>query len=304
MGKPSVAEVNERIERKLQELDSDRADRERAHKVVRNVEARVDEVREELKRTRELLDRRRAVVKEVREDLAVAELEAEIERLRALVGEAPTAEAQGDTEIVDEDVAHLGSRLDDLAGMIEEGIATRDRLLDKLDRLRERDAEAERALDEATQERDDDREALEHLRARRKKIKERMDRPSEHFAYAEFDCRNGQDLPEQSEPAIKLWCERIGEPLRKRFGPVHINSGYRPSAYNASVGGEPNSVHIYDFPGRNFRAVAVDFRCEDGSPSEWYEFVAGKADGRGIYSSFVHADTRGQIGWRDATWSG
>jgi hypothetical protein len=304
MAKLSVADVNKRIEEKLKDLKRDQAARERAQRMVRSVDARVEELREELKRTREVLDHRREIVKEVREDLQVAELEAEIERLRALVGEVPEDQALGDVEIVDEEAARLGSRLDDLAGLIEEGIATRDRLLDKLDRLRERDAEAESALEEATNERDEDREALKRLRARRKKVKERMDRPSPHFAYAEFDCRNGQDLPKESEPAIKLWCERIGEPLRERFGPVHVNSGYRPAPYNASVGGEPNSVHIYDFPGRNFRAVAVDITCERGTAAEWYAFVAGKADGRGIYSTFVHADTRGQIGWGDATWSG
>jgi hypothetical protein len=304
MAKQSIAEVNKRIEGKLKDLKSDRANRERAQKIVGNVDARVDEVREELKRTREVLDRRRAVAKEVREDLRVAGLEAEIDRLRTLVGETPEGQAQGDLEIKDEEVAQLGGRLDDLSGLIEEGIATRDRLLDKLDRLRERDAEAERALDEAISERDEDREALARVRARRKKINERMDRPSPHFAFAEFDCRNGQELPKAAEPAVKEWCERIGEPLRERFGPVHINSGYRPAAYNASVEGEPNSIHIYDYPGRNFRSVAVDVTCDSGSPADWYAFVAGKADGRGVYGTFIHADTRGQIGWQDATWSG
>jgi hypothetical protein len=304
VAKQSIAEVNKRIEEKLKDLKRDRADKERAQRIVRNVDAGVDELREELKRTRQLLDRHRAVVKEVREDLAVAKLEEEVERLRALVGEVPEGQTEGDVEIKDEEVALLGGRLDDLSGLIEEGIATRDRLLDKLDRLRERDAEAGQALNEAVNERDEDREALERLRARRQKIKERMDRPSSHFAYAEFDCRNGQELPKAAEPAVKEWCERIGEPLRDRFGAVHINSGYRPAAYNASVGGEPNSVHIYDFADRNFRAVAVDFTCERGSPAEWYAFAAGKADGRGIYATFIHADTRSRIGWADATWSG
>ena len=302
--KLTAAEMNERIEEKLNELKKDRAERERARKIVSKVDARADELREELKRTRRALDRHREVAKEVREDLGVAELEAEIERLRTLVGEVPEGEAQGDFEVKDEEVARLGSRLDDLAGRIEEGLATRDRLLDRLDRLRERDAEAEAALDEALTERDEDRDALERMRARRKKINERQDRPSPHFAYAEFDCRNGQDLPKAAEPAIKEWCKRIGEPLRERFGAVHINSAFRPAPYNASVNGEPNSIHIYDYPGRNFRAVAADFTCEKGSPADWYAFIAGKADGRGSYATFIHADTRGQIGWAAATWSG
>lgn len=304
MTKLNVAKINEQIEAKLKELKSGRTKTERARKIVSKVDARVDELRDELKQIRLELDQRRAAVKEVREDFHVAELEEEIGRLRAAAGDVPEGLVEVDADGGDEQLSRLGSRLDDLSGLVEEGLATRDRLLDRLDRLRDRESEAEKVLGEAIDERDEDREALERIRARRKKIQDRMDRPSPHFAYAEFDCRNGQDLPEAAEPAVKVWCERIGEPLRKQFGPVHINSGYRPTEYNASVGGEPNSVHIYDFPGRSFAAVAVDITCETGSPEEWYAFTAGKADGRGIYATFHHADTRGQIGWADATWSG
>jgi hypothetical protein len=304
MPKLNAAEMNEKIEAKLKDLKRGQAKTERAQKIVSKVDARSAELREELKQIRLELDERRAVVKEVRENLHVAELEEEVERLRVAAGEAPEGLVATDDE--DEQISLLGSRLDTLSGLVEEGLATRDRLLDRLDRLKEREAEAESVLDEAINERDEDREALTRLRARRQKIKERADRPSQHFAYAEFDCRNGQALPKESEPAVKDWCERIGEPLRKRFGAVHINSAYRPVEYNASVGGEPNSVHIYDYPDRNFAAVAVDVTCEKGSPDEWYAFTAGKADGRGIYSTFHHADNRGRFNppWSAATWSG
>ena len=304
MAKLNVAEMNEAIEAKLKDLKGGRAKTERAQKKVSKVDARVDELRDELKQIRLELDHRRAVVKEVREDLHVAELEEEVERLRAAAGEVPEGLVEGDTDGDAEQISRLGARLDNLSGLIEEGLATRDRLIDRLDRLRDRETGAERVLDETINEREEDREALKRMRARRQKIHDRMDRPSPHFAYAEFDCRNGKALPKAAESAVKEWCERIGEPLRKKFGPVHINSGYRPADYNASVGGERNSVHIYDFPGRNFGAVAVDVTCETGSPEEWYGFTAGKADGRGIYASFHHADTRGRIGWSDATWSG
>jgi predicted nucleic acid-binding Zn-ribbon protein len=304
MAKLNLTEMNERVEEKLKDLKRGQAKTERAHKIVSKVDAKVDELRDELKQVRQELDQRRAVVKEVREDLHVAELENEVARLRVAAGEVPEGTVGDEIEGNEEQISQLGARLESLSGIIEEGIATRDRLLDRLDRLREREAEAEGVLDEAIKERDEDRKALERMRERRKRIKERTDRPSAHFAYAEFDCRNGQKLPKASEPAVKDWCERIGEPLRKRFGAVHINSGYRPAAYNASVGGEQNSVHIYDYPGRNFAAVAVDITCEKGSPQEWYAFTAGKADGRGIYATFHHADTRARIGWGSATWSG
>jgi predicted nucleic acid-binding Zn-ribbon protein len=302
MAKLNVAEMNKQIEAKLKELKSGQAKTKRAQKIVSKVDAKVDELRDELKQIRLELDQRRAVLKEVREDLRVSELEEEVKRLRAEVGGVPDGLVELDTD--DEQITQLESSLDSLSGLIEEGLATRDRLLDRLDRLREREAEAEKVLDEATKGRDEDREALERMRARRKKIKERVDRPSPHFAYAEFDCRNGKKLPKEAEPAVKDWCERIGEPLRKKFGPVHINSAYRPSDYNASINGASNSVHIYDFPDRNFATVAVDITCETGSPAEWYAFTEGKANGRGLYATFHHADTRGRIGWSDATWSG
>ena len=304
MPKLNIIEINLRIEARLRELKLDRAQRERAQKTASKVEARVDELRTELIHTREALQRHRAALKEVREDLHIAELEAEIERLREQLGEVPPGLLQPEDRADDVQVARFEARLDSLAGLIEEGVATRDRLLDRLDRLRERDADAQRAVDEAIREIDDDRQTLERMRKRRQRIKERMDRPSVHFAYAEFDCHNGQDLPKAAEPAVKDWCQRIGEPLRRRFGAVHINSAYRPAAYNASVGGEQNSIHIYDFAGRNFRAVAADISCERGTPEQWYAFTGGKADGRGIYATFHHADTRGRIGWADATWTG
>lgn len=124
---------------------------------------------------------------------------------------------------------------------------------------------------------------------------------SEHFRISEFDCHNGQKVPTAAVPALRAWCREFGEPLRREFGEVHINSGYRPEAYNRSIGGEPNSVHIYDF---HPDAVAGDFTCERGNPREWAAFLNDRADGLGTYSSFVHADNRHRIGWPTARWSG
>lgn len=144
------------------------------------------------------------------------------------------------------------------------------------------------------------------IKRQAKKLRRSKYYASQNFMYSEFDCKNGQKIPAASRPAVREWCRRVGEPARAKFGPVGITSGFRPSGYNSDIGGAPNSVHIWDYPGRECKAVAVDWYAASGGPREWYDFTAGRADGRGYYpySGFHHADTRNNIGWPDATWSG
>lgn len=282
-----LAQINARIKAKLRELDDDRADRERAAKLVASLDARAEDIAAELTRARQRLNRRREALAEVRQDLEDAN--------------AATPDADTDEE------AELAARRDELAGEIEEAVALRDRLLSRLDRLQDKQDAAKAALKKVLDESAEDREALARLRERRKRAQEQAaqnDRPSPNFTWAEFDCNDGTPLPQQSKPAVRHWCQTVGELVRARYGSVHINSAFRHRAYNARIGGEDNSVHIYDFPGREFKAVAVDFSCAKGSPPEWYSFTSGKADGRGLYATFHHADTRNRIGWPDATWRG
>lgn len=99
--------------------------------------------------------------------------------------------------------------------------------------------------------------------------------------------------------------------LRTDLGaPISLTSTYRSTAYNAVIGGEPNSYHT--------KFLAIDFTCSAGDPEEWGERLRsyrGKRfidpatkktftfrGGVGIYSSrnFVHLDTRGY----DSDWRG
>lgn len=41
-------------------------------------------------------------------------------------------------------------------------------------------------------------------------------------------------------------CEKILEPIRAQFGPVHVHDGYRNPEHNAAVGGKPTSWHQFD----------------------------------------------------------
>lgn len=284
VGVSSTPKLDARIKGKLDELAKDREDRDRVERVLARVDARVDEVRDELRRIRRVIARRREVLKDLRADL---------KELEAKTPDEDTAEE-----------AKLRERLDHLAGLHEEAIALRDRLLMRLDRLSDRSDDAKKALQEIVDEHEEDRQAYVRLKRKRQRIREqraKKDQPSEHFTYAEFDCNDGTPVPEAAKPAIKALCRDVLEPARARFGTIHINSGYRTESWNRQVGGESNSVHRYDLhPG----AAAADWTAQRGSARDWYEFTAGKADGRGLYSTFHHADNRNRIGWPDSTWTG
>ena len=73
---------------------------------------------------------------------------------------------------------------------------------------------------------------------------------SEHFALAEFTRsesakRHGvsnEPTPEHLEN-LKVLCEKILEPIRTKFGPLNISSGYRSKVLNHYIGGSLSSQH-------------------------------------------------------------
>ena len=73
---------------------------------------------------------------------------------------------------------------------------------------------------------------------------------SAHFNLAEFTRsesakRHGvsnQPTPEHLEN-IKVLCEKVLEPIRMKFGPINISSGYRSKVLNHYIGGSLRSQH-------------------------------------------------------------
>lgn len=73
---------------------------------------------------------------------------------------------------------------------------------------------------------------------------------SAHFNLAEFTRsesakRHGvsnEPTPEHLEN-IKILCERILEPIRMKFGPINISSGYRSKVLNHYISGSLRSQH-------------------------------------------------------------
>lgn len=115
---------------------------------------------------------------------------------------------------------------------------------------------------------------------------------SPHFKVQEFHCKDGTHVPKAAVPALKKLCEEVLEPLRERFGPCTVMSGYRPTVYNKRIGGARFSQHIYDL---HPATVAADLIFARGRPSEWADAAEPllQRGGLGRYPGFLHVDSRG-----------
>lgn len=77
---------------------------------------------------------------------------------------------------------------------------------------------------------------------------------SPHFELSELlvseaAARKGlpNDPPDGYVERLRTLAADVLEPLRARFGPVHVNSGYRSPAVNAAIGGSATSAHMQGF---------------------------------------------------------
>lgn len=133
-------------------------------------------------------------------------------------------------------------------------------------------------------------------------------RLSPHFTVEEFDCRNGTKVPTAAHAALETWCRVWGEPLRARFGPVTVTSGFRTPTYNQDVGGAPSSFHVYTLG--TMRGVAADVVPARGTPADWgrwatahYRDVSwplGRVRGAAVpypRQRFIHLDTGPRRSW-------
>jgi predicted RNase H-like nuclease (RuvC/YqgF family) len=195
----------------------------------------------------------------------------------------------------------LNERREQLADEIDELEAWLDRVVERLDNIRVKTADAEGELTK-------ERERLVRLRKKRQEMRENQaGQMSPHFHRSEFDCRDGTPVPDAAIPALRDLCMDFLEPLRASGGVVYINSGYRTRSYNAAIGGVGNSVHIYD---EKPSMVAADHMQSGRSPSEVADFHENnpkddlQAIGLGRYATFTHIDNRGRGGWPESRWYG
>lgn len=141
------------------------------------------------------------------------------------------------------------------------------------------------------------RKAARKLRRLIDRAVRRQEFASTHFRYSEFNCHQGDPVPEYMYPHLADLCDWVLEPLRAKFGPCHITSGHRWSWYNAAINGASASYHVYE---SRKAEPAADLIFAKGTPAEWA--AAARAlgvGGVGQYdrSGFVHTDTGPRRDW-------
>jgi len=119
---------------------------------------------------------------------------------------------------------------------------------------------------------------------------------SVNFHVREFDCHDGRKVPRAAELALTRLAVQFLEPMRAKFGPGKVLSGYRHSAYNKRIGGATKSQHIYD---DDTTTVAADLTFAKGTPAQWAAEARRISDKHGfggvgeyVNSGFVHMDNR------------
>ena len=114
---------------------------------------------------------------------------------------------------------------------------------------------------------------------------------SRHFTLAELTrTSSGQpNVPNAAETkALVALCSSLLEPIRTKFGPVSIHSGYRSKAVNEAIGGAKNSQHM--------RGEAADFHCPGATLEDimrWIVVESGLAYGQVI----LEGHTAGEPTW-------
>jgi hypothetical protein len=103
---------------------------------------------------------------------------------------------------------------------------------------------------------------------------------SEHFALAEFTrSESAKRHGVSNEPTaehlenLKVLCEKVLEPIRVKFGPINISSGYRSKALNHYIGGALNSQHC------EAKAADIDMDGMGGaSNTEIFNYIKDSLD--------------------------
>jgi len=136
-----------------------------------------------------------------------------------------------------------------------------------------------------------------------------MGKVGQYFSASEFACSCCKQSDQRWSPSQIL--VSVLDEVRKKLGvPLRISSGIRCLSHNKSVGGAPQSWHVP----RDNVGYAADITYSDAAKRHGEHILrlyieieneARRRDvpfGLGLYSGWVHFDTRGEKGAKPARW--
>ena len=129
------------------------------------------------------------------------------------------------------------------------------------------------------------------------------------FKQVEFECHCGCGRSSVHPKLLQLL-----DDVRAHLGcPLHINSGVRCVSHNTDIGGRPNSLHLPAGALKQGHAADITYSMTTNRNRvnilrlyvllESYGRRTGSPIGIGLYDSFVHIDTRGELGMKAGRWS-
>jgi hypothetical protein len=123
---------------------------------------------------------------------------------------------------------------------------------------------------------------------------------SDHFYLHEFTRsqsaeRHGIDnTPDEAVIAnLTALCVNVLEPVRKHFGPININSGYRSLPVNALLGSKPTSQHV--------TGHAADIECASSDNAHVADWIRRRLKFDQLILEF-HTPGDPHSGWVHVSW--
>ena len=100
---------------------------------------------------------------------------------------------------------------------------------------------------------------------------------------------------------LQALVDNVLQPLRDKFGPIVVTSGYRSPDLNRKIGGSTTSHHCYGYAadfevlGKDNRELALFIRDNMKFTQLILEFYDGRPDSGWVHCAYNASDLKGQV---------
>ena len=107
--------------------------------------------------------------------------------------------------------------------------------------------------------------------------------------------------PDEVIQNLQALVDNVLQPLRDKFGPIVVTSGYRSPDLNRKIGGSTTSHHCYGYAadfevlGMDNRELAIYIRDNMKFTQLILEFYDGRPDSGWVHCAYNASDLKGQV---------